>query len=738
MSVHEVRVAVVLAAMLPCAVVSQAADPTVGNNAAPKPGPSLLAHWTFDELSGPTCADVSGHGRQASLEQPAAGFARARGVHGQALRLRGAHALRTRLDVPGREWAAVTFSAWIRPTDLSSYREIFRQECPNRLLFSFQEGGTILSLGLNIGGYVECDARIQAAEVLDGMWHHCAASFDGEWMRVYLDGREIGSLRRPGRIAVSPEVPAYIGSNGGGSEHFQGVLDDLSIYGAALTPLQIAALHQRGDEALQSFAREMEKAVGPFYPTDKPFAETLASARQRIAERGAGLAPDLAFAAQAKLRASFPTECRNFADWTGVQPLEYLSHADPGLEARLAERLVELALEYKPLTERQWKNQPPEAVRKWKELDKIRQQYDALVAQGDSARFSPEWIELILSAGPHIQFRPAIHEPVAPYVKPATPETRSLSAAEARKVLELDWLHQAGQKPAPERIQQEILWTRQLAERIRANSAAAVDFTKEMAELEQLAQQARSLTASDPGLYFKVRQVKRAVMFRNPVLDFDKVLFVDMPFPQGSEWRHETRHRLGYMAVPGARLLTLEGLRPDGKLTQLMPQAPLHGSFWRPDLSWDARKVLFCFKPHNEKSFHLYEISVDGSGLAQLTDGPFDDLDPIYLPDERHIVFSTTRAHTYVRCMPPTSSFILARCRTDGSDLYLISANNEPDYLPSVMDDGRVLYTRWEYTDKPLWLARFDERRPRHSGQPAGDVHRQRPSQLVRGVRRHR
>jgi hypothetical protein len=31
--------------------------------------------------------------------------------------------------------------------------------------------------------------------------------------------------------------------------------------------------------------------------------------------------------------------------------------------------------------------------------------------------------------------------------------------------------------------------------------------------------------------------------------------------------------------------------------------------------------------------------------------------------------------------------------------------NNEPDYLPSVMDDGRGIYTRWEYTDKPLWRA---------------------------------
>jgi hypothetical protein len=200
-----------------------------------------------------------------------------------------------------------------------------------------------------------------------------------------------------------------------------------------------------------------------------------------------------------------------------------------------------------------------------------------------------------------------------------------------------------------------------------------------------------------------VREVKRRLMLASPAVDFRKVLLVDMPLPRGKEWNHETRHRLGYMAVPGARLLVLEGLDPGGHVTQLAPQAPLHGSFWRPDVSWDGRKVLFCFKPHNEKSFHLYEVNADGTGLVQLTDGPYDDLDPVYLPDGRHIAFSTTRGHTYVRCMPPTNAYVLARCDRDGRNIYLISRGNEPDYLPSVTGDGRLLYTRWEYTDKPVW-----------------------------------
>ncbi|MDP6633479.1 MAG: hypothetical protein QGG42_01100 [Phycisphaerae bacterium] len=98
-------------------------------------------------------------------------------------------------------------------------------------------------------------------------------------------------------------------------------------------------------------------------------------------------------------------------------------------------------------------------------------------------------------------------------------------------------------------------------------------------------------------------------------------------------------------------------------------------------------------------AFHLFEINADGTGLKQLTFGDFDDLDPIYLPDGR-IMFSTTRGHTYVRCGPDFPAYILARCDADGKNIYIISQNSEPDYLPSLLADGRVVFSRWEYTDK--------------------------------------
>ena len=73
-------------------------------------------------------------------------------------------------------------------------------------------------------------------------------------------------------------------------------------------------------------------------------------------------------------------------------------------------------------------------------------------------------------------------------------------------------------------------------------------------------------------LYFAVRRVKRNILFKNPVLDFTQLLFIDQPLPQGPiNPEHEAIHRMGIMAVPGGRLLVLDGLHPGGQLRQLAP-----------------------------------------------------------------------------------------------------------------------------------------------------------------------
>jgi hypothetical protein len=203
-------------------------------------------------------------------------------------------------------------------------------------------------------------------------------------------------------------------------------------------------------------------------------------------------------------------------------------------------------------------------------------------------------------------------------------------------------------------------------------------------------------------LYFAVRRIKRRIALANPVVDLPALIFIDQPYPRGRvNDIHESIHRMGITATPGGRLLALSGLHPGGEIRLLAPQEK-PGSFWRPDLSCDAKRILFCYKACDGKSFQLYEMSLDGTGLRQLTASDYDDVDPIYLPDG-HILFTTTRGNSHVRCGPFIYSYILARCDGDGNNIYLISCNGEPDFVPSLLNDGRVIYSRWEYSDKPLW-----------------------------------
>lgn len=281
---------------------------------------------------------------------------------------------------------------------------------------------------------------------------------------------------------------------------------------------------------------------------------------------------------------------------------------------------------------------------------------------------------------------------------------KPVTSAQAQAMIEEDWLFQANDTTTAQLALQEIGWARELAARL-ATQAGAPDAAVELKSLDALATRLRALPPAQDDdttreLYLAVRRIKRTLMLRNPLLNFDRLLLVDGPQYAG---KHESAHRNGYHyghQLAGSRLLVLDGLRPDGVERELVPGA--EGYIMRMDLSFDATKVVFSLKPKADDSFHLYEIGIEGTNRHQLTRSSYDDMDPIYLPDG-HIVFSTSRGNSYVRCLPPSASTVLARCDADGRNIVMLSRNNEPDYTPTLLPDGRILYTRWEYTERPLW-----------------------------------
>ncbi len=280
------------------------------------------------------------------------------------------------------------------------------------------------------------------------------------------------------------------------------------------------------------------------------------------------------------------------------------------------------------------------------------------------------------------------------------------TSEQGKTQLKVDYLFQCDNAPTFEKAKQEIGYARQVAERI-AKLEKAPNFSAQLAKLNELEKKidvAMETKELAEDMYLAVRAVKREIVMRNPLINFDEILLIDNPYPNGkrgdatNEWSHEARHRNGFMAVDGGKLIAC-GLNPGEPKRVILDDG---GSFWRPDLSFDAKKILLSHRLKGEESFHLFEMNLDGSGLKQLTFGDYDDLDPIYTPQGK-IVFITSRQHSYVRCMPMTHAFVSARCDADGKNIYIISGSGEPEYLPSMMQDGRVIFTRWEYTDKPLW-----------------------------------
>jgi len=117
-----------------------------------------------------------------------------------------------------------------------------------------------------------------------------------------------------------------------------------------------------------------------------------------------------------------------------------------------------------------------------------------------------------------------------------------------------------------------------------------------------------------------------------------------------------------------------------------------------PQVHYDGSKILFSYRKGDESHYHLYEIQSDGTGLVQLTDGPYDDIEPTYLPDGG-VMFCSSRCRRVVNCWR-TPVATLYRCDADGTGIRPVSTNIEHDNTPWVLPDGRALYMRWEYVDR--------------------------------------
>ncbi|MFH1265946.1 MAG: hypothetical protein ABIK89_09465, partial [Planctomycetota bacterium] len=175
-----------------------------------------------------------------------------------------------------------------------------------------------------------------------------------------------------------------------------------------------------------------------------------------------------------------------------------------------------------------------------------------------------------------------------------------------------------------------------------------------------------------------------------------------MARPGTSHWREgylyhraTTQHPLERTTTPtrpGRNLYTLVPATPNGTLTRITHLT--EGEVFDPEPSYDGAKILFSMRRDGEDWFNLYQIAADGTGLVQLTDGPFNDVSGVYLPDGR-IVFISDRAG-YLEEYHEERAETLWTMNGDGTGIEQLTFNPGTVFDPTVLSDGRILFSLWD------------------------------------------
>ena len=294
---------------------------------------------------------------------------------------------------------------------------------------------------------------------------------------------------------------------------------------------------------------------------------------------------------------------------------------------------------------------------------------------------------------------------------------------------------------------------------------AGVDCAPSLRKLDEAAERLQALPrdASDDlrrAVYLHTRWVVRELVFANPALDFDRLLFVKR-FTQET-YPDVCLNHMPWVSHPGGDLCILSaangrklasvlaaprgessaGGRPApqsaalASIRSLLNRALGPGHVHGMDLWWDGSRVVFGYArtPSDEppegwldrarsynfrrtvEPIHIFEIGIDGQNLRQLTSGEWSDLDPTYTPNG-DIVFVSERCGASLQCNEydkDETSCNLYVMKPNGSGIRRLSANKDGDYLPHTLDDGTVAYLRWEYQERSwafiqsIWTIRPD------------------------------
>jgi len=207
----------------------------------------LVAHWSMETGTRSAIDDVSGHGYTGNLRNGA------QWVVGEGVKFDGIDDYLDvgKLNIGGN---AITLSAWFWSDDLANckYRDcrIFSKatgvsEQDHYFMVSTIKSGNKTRLRFRLKTDGRTSTLVAASgDIVKNQWVHVTAVYDGQTMRLYKDGVEVGSRAKRGNITTNSQGSVWIGGNPSGatSRPWKGHIGDVRLYSYPLTNTEILRL----------------------------------------------------------------------------------------------------------------------------------------------------------------------------------------------------------------------------------------------------------------------------------------------------------------------------------------------------------------------------------------------------------------------------------------------------------------------------------------------------------------
>jgi len=198
---------------------------------------------------------------------------------------------------------------------------------------------------------------------------------------------------------------------------------------------------------------------------------------------------------------------------------------------------------------------------------------------------------------------------------------------------------------------------------------------------------------------------RQALVTDNPYIDFREILAVrrdrkNLALPQNWQGNSSIKPHIDN------ELIRFEVKGDAAPATVYKPTGPWFvGDI---NLNFDGQRLLFSSIGNNNR-WQVYELKLGDATPTLVTpdkDPDIDNYNGIYLPDGR-IIFDSTSPFVGVPCVGGADYVAnLHLLSADRKSVRRLCFEQDNDWYPTLMPDGRILFLRWEYTDSAHYFSR--------------------------------